>query len=241
MNKIAKAIAVFVAAAMILSAAVLSGCGEKSSDGKKGSVVETQATTKETQSSTDSSDAQNSQQSAEDQTQEATAQNSDTDDDDDSNDNEKHGNITHDEACQIALNNCEYGTTVSIADPSEYNGNDCWHVVVVDTTGKYINCYVSSTFCEVFTDGNDPWGEEKHGNITHDEACEIALNNCEYGTDVTIADPSEYNGTDCWHVVVVDTTGKYIECYVSSTFCEILYANNYEGNEVEQQEEIVID
>lgn len=72
--------------------------------------------------------------------------------------------------------------------------------------------------------------EEKHGNITSEKAAEIALQNCPYGLSVTACEPATYDGEDCWHAVVRNTTGLYVDCYVSSTFC---YTSEATGNEAE--------
>ena len=162
-----KVIAVLAAAVMALSAAaVLSGCGGDSSSKatSSSSAVETTAaaTKAEPAEADDATEAQNDDQQAtgEEQT-EGAEDDVDYTIDENIPDDEKHGNITSDEAAQISLQNLEYGQVVTLVDPAEFGGKDCWHVVVMDTAGKYINCYVSSTMFETIkqNDPDDPYAD----------------------------------------------------------------------------------
>ena len=145
-----------MAAALILTGAVMTGCGEKSDSSATGTTAattaaQTTANAAPGSSSASQSNANSSAQSG--NTDSQTSQSSDSDsqssNSDSGNTAEKHGNITADEAREIALQNCEYGLEVTICDPSSHNGQDCWHVVVRDTVGNYYDCFVSSVFCDV--------------------------------------------------------------------------------------------
>ena len=145
-----------MAAALILTGAVMTGCGENSDSSAAGTTAattaaQTTANAAPGSSSAAQSNANSSAQST--NTDSQTSQSSDSDsqssNSDSGNTAEKHGNITADEAREIALQNCEYGLEVTICDPSSHNGQDCWHVVVRDTVGNYYDCFVSSVFCDV--------------------------------------------------------------------------------------------
>lgn len=145
-----------MAAALILTGAVMTGCGENSDSSAAGTTAattaaQTTANAAPGSSSAAQSNANSSAQSG--NTDSQTSQSSDSDsqssNSDSGNTAEKHGNITADEAREIALQNCEYGLEVTICDPSSHNGQDCWHVVVRDTVGNYYDCFVSSVFCDV--------------------------------------------------------------------------------------------
>lgn len=145
-NKMIKFFALAAAAVMMISsAAVLSGCG---GDNKK---TESSAATTSAASAAESTTAGTdggTQQSSEIDVQDNN-NSSDTDQDE-----EKHGNITAEEAADIALQNCPYGLRVTVCDPSTYDDQDCWRVMVRETSGGYVECYVSSTFCYLI-DSND--------------------------------------------------------------------------------------
>ena len=145
-----------MAAALILTGAVMTGCGENSDSSAAGTTAattaaQTTANAAPGSSSASQSNANSSAQSG--NTDSQTSQSSDSDsqssNSDSGNTAEKHGNITADEAREIALQNCEYGLEVTICDPSSHNGQDCWHVFVRDTVGNYYDCFVSSVFCDV--------------------------------------------------------------------------------------------
>ena len=145
-----------MAAALILTGAVMTGCGENSDSSATGTTAATTAaqTTANAAPGSSSAAQSNANSSAQsNNTDSQTSQSSDSDsqssNSDSGNTAEKHGNITADEAREIALQNCEYGLEVTICDPSSHNGQDCWHVVVVDTVGHYYECFVSSVFCDV--------------------------------------------------------------------------------------------
>ena len=144
------------AAALILTGAVMTGCGENSDSSAAGTTAATTAaqTTANAAPGSSSAAQSNANSSAQsNNTDSQTSQSSDSDsqssNSDSGNTAEKHGNITADEAREIALQNCEYGLEVTICDPSSHNGQDCWHVVVRDTAGNYYDCFVSSVFCDV--------------------------------------------------------------------------------------------
>lgn len=145
-----------MAAALILTGAVMTGCGENSDSSATGTTAATTAaqTTANAAPGSSSAAQSNANSSAQsNNTDSQTSQSSDSDsqssNSDSGNTAEKHGNITADEAREIALQNCEYGLEVTICDPSSHNGQDCWHVVVRDTVGNYYDCFVSSVFCDV--------------------------------------------------------------------------------------------
>jgi len=145
-----------MAAALILTGAVMTGCGENSDSSAAGTTAATTAaqTTANAAPGSSSASQSNANSSAQsNNTDSQTSQSSDSDsqssNSDSGNTAEKHGNITADEAREIALQNCEYGLEVTICDPSSHNGQDCWHVVVRDTVGNYYDCFVSSVFCDV--------------------------------------------------------------------------------------------
>ncbi len=145
-----------MAAALILTGAVMTGCGENSDSSAAGTTAATTAaqTTANAAPGSSSAAQSNANSSAQsNNTDSQTSQSSDSDsqssNSDSGNTAEKHGNITADEAREIALQNCEYGLEVTICDPSSHNGQDCWHVVVRDTVGNYYDCFVSSVFCDV--------------------------------------------------------------------------------------------
>ena len=160
-NRLKKIFAVILAAAMLLSITVImTGCGDDKKDAKKETTLPTaaptaaatEATVALTEAPAQATQPENSTDSNEDavaETVQSTDSTDGSDEDADDSDEEKHGNITQGEAAQIALQNCEYGLEVTLADPAEYDGQDCWHVVVQDTAGRYYDCYVSSIFCEV--------------------------------------------------------------------------------------------
>ena len=177
-NRLEKIFAVILAAAMLLSITViLTGCGDDKKDAKNETTAPTAAPTTantdapaeltEAAEDTQSEDSTNSDEDAAGETVQSTDSDNGNEEGGNASGEEKHGNITQEEASQIALQNCEYGQVVTIADPAEYEGQDCWHVVVQDTAGKYYDCYVSSIFCEVFRAateehdyGYDDGGEE---------------------------------------------------------------------------------
>ena len=145
-----------MAATLILTGAVMTGCGENSDSSATGTTAATTAaqTTANAAPGSSSAAQSNANSSAQsNNTDSQTSQSSDSDsqssNSDSGNTAEKHGNITADEAREIALQNCEYGLEVTICDPSSHNGQDCWHVVVRDTVGNYYDCFVSSVFCDV--------------------------------------------------------------------------------------------
>lgn len=145
-----------MAAALILTGAVMTGCGENSDSSAAGTTAATTAaqTTANAAPGSSSAAQSNANSSAQsNNTDSQTSQSSDSDsqssNSDSGNTAEKHGNITADEAREIALQNCEYGLEVTICDPSSHNGQDCWHVVIRDTVGNYYDCFVSSVFCDV--------------------------------------------------------------------------------------------
>lgn len=155
-----KAFAVLAAAVMMLSTAtVLSGCGSNESSGSESSssavTTTAPAATKATsyssaggnENNAETTAAQSYDQPSTEQDQ-ASTEDGNTDETVESYGEEKHGNITSEEASQIALQNCESGQEVAMVDAAEYNGQDCWHVLVIDTDGKDINCYVSSDMFE---------------------------------------------------------------------------------------------
>ncbi len=160
-NRLKKIFAVILAAAMLLSITVImTGCGDDKKDAKKETTAPTAApTTATTDASvklteavedTQAEDSTYSDEDAAGETVQSTESENGNEEDGDASGEEKHGNITQGEAAQIALQNCEYGQVATMADPADYEGQDCWHVVVQDTAGRYYDCYVSSIFCEVF-------------------------------------------------------------------------------------------
>ncbi|MBU5462747.1 hypothetical protein [Lachnoclostridium sp. MSJ-17] len=143
-------IAAVLAAALMLTGAVMTGCGSKSDSSATTTTAAatTQvATQAATQAAAGSSEAQNSaknQQSS--QSSDADSQSSNSDS---GNTEEKRGNITKEEAGSIALGNVPYGNEITIVESGFYNGEECWVVGVADTTGKIYTCYVTSVICEV--------------------------------------------------------------------------------------------
>ena len=148
--KIISAIAAAILA--ISSAAILTGCGGGSSSktSSSSSAADTTAAPTTTGSAyggengdfteTPNDDPQATGEELSQETQEDV----DYTIDDDIAEDEKHGDITSSQAAQTALQNCGYGMDVTLVEPADYNDEDCWHVVVKDTEGKYINCYVGS-------------------------------------------------------------------------------------------------
>ena len=143
-------IAAVLAAALMLTGAVMTGCGSKSDSSATTTTAAatTQvATQAATQAAAGSSEAQNSaknQQSS--QSSDADSQSSNSDS---GNTEEKRGNITKEEAGSIALGNVPYGNEITVVESGFYNGEECWVVGVADTTGKIYTCYVTSVICEV--------------------------------------------------------------------------------------------
>lgn len=158
MNKKMRILAALAAAVIAISAtAMLSGCGGNKDGDKTATTVPAttaQATTKAAESSAANGDngSGSAAQNNDAQDSQANNQSSNGDSQDNNNGNnevvEKHGNITREEAGQIALSNVPYGQTVTICSPGTYNGQDCWAVGVADTTGRVYEVYVSSIFCE---------------------------------------------------------------------------------------------
>lgn len=154
MNKKMRILAALAAAVIAISAtAMLSGCGGNKDGDKTATTVPAttaQATTKAAESSAANGDNGNGSAAQDNDAQDS--QTSDRDSQDNNNGNnevvEKHGNITREEAGEIALSNVPYGQTVTICTPGTYEGKDCWAVGVADTTGKVYEVYVSSIFCE---------------------------------------------------------------------------------------------
>ena len=168
--KKAKIISVIAAAILALStAAILTGCGGSSSSKTNSSSSAADTTAAATTTGTaygdengDFTETPNDDQQAsgEEQGQES-QEDVDYTIDDDIAEDEKHGDITSSQAAQTALQNCGYGADVTFVEPAEYNDEDCWHVVVKDTDGKYINCYVSSEMFESIPqdDHQDPYAD----------------------------------------------------------------------------------
>ncbi len=158
MNKKMRILAALAAAVIAISAtAMLSGCGGNKDGDKTATTVPAttaQATTKAAESSAANGDngSGSAAQNNDAQDSQANNQSSNGDSQDNNNGNnevvEKHGNITREEAGQIALSNVPYGQTITICTPGTYEGKDCWAVGVADTTGKVYEVYVSSIFCE---------------------------------------------------------------------------------------------
>ena len=149
-------IAAVLAAALMLTGAVMTGCGSKSDSSATTTTAAatTQvATQAATQAAAGSSDAQNSESDAQNSESQQSSQSSNSDSQNsnsDSGDAEvKRGNITKEEAGSIALGNVPYGNEITIVESGFYNGEECWVVGVADTTGKIYTCYVTSVICEV--------------------------------------------------------------------------------------------
>ena len=142
-------IAAVLAAALMLTGAVMTGCGSKSDSSATTTTAAatTQvATQAATQAAAGSSEAQNSANQQSSQSSDADSQSSNSDS---GNTEEKRGNITKEEAGSIALGNVPYGNEITIVESGFYNGEECWVVGVADTTGKIYTCYVTSVICEV--------------------------------------------------------------------------------------------
>lgn len=154
MNKKMRILAALAAAVIAISAtAMLSGCGGNKDGDKTATTVPAttaQATTKPAESSAANGDNGNGSAAQDNDAQDSQASDSDSQDNNNGNNEvvEKHGNITREEAGQIALSNVPYGQTITICTPGTYEGKDCWAVGVADTTGKVYEVYVSSIFCE---------------------------------------------------------------------------------------------
>ncbi|MBR1483263.1 MAG: hypothetical protein IJ598_09900 [Ruminococcus sp.] len=159
MNKKMRILAALAAAVIAISAtAMLSGCGGNKDGDKTATTVPATtalATTKAAESSAANGNNGNGSAAQDSQTSDSDSQDNQTSDSDSQDNNngnnevvEKHGNITRDEAGEIALSNVPYGQTITICTPGTYEGKDCWAVGVADTTGKVYEVYVSSIFCE---------------------------------------------------------------------------------------------
>ena len=154
MNKKMRILAALAAAVIAISAtAMLSGCGGNKDGDKTATTVPAttaQATTKATESSAANGDNGNGSAAQDNDAQDSQTSDSDSQDNNNGNNEvvEKHGNITSEEAGEIALSNVPYGQTITICTPGTYEGKDCWAVGVADTTGKVYEVYVSSIFCE---------------------------------------------------------------------------------------------
>ena len=165
-------IAVLTAAIMASSAAaVLTGCGGSSSQANSSSSAADPTAAASTNAEPTNAGGNDNGYAAEKQSgdQQATGEEQgqgaqedvDYTIDDDIAADEKHGDITSSQAVQIALQNCENGMDVTLVEPAEYSDEDCWHVVVKDTAGKFINCYVSSVIFESIPqdDPQDPYAD----------------------------------------------------------------------------------
>lgn len=154
MNKKMRILAALAAAVIAISAtAMLSGCGGNKDGDKTATTVPAttaQATTKAAESSAANGDNGNGSATQDNDAQDSQASDGDSQDNNNGNNEvvEKHGNITREEAGEIAMSNVPYGQTITICTPGTYEGKDCWAVGVADTTGKVYQVYVSSTFCE---------------------------------------------------------------------------------------------
>ena len=147
-------LAALAAAVIAISAtAMLSGCGGNKDGDKTATTVPAttaQATTKAAESSAANGDNGNGSAVQDNDAQDSQASDGDSRDNNNGNNEvvEKHGNITRDEAGEIAISNVPYGQTITICTPGTYEGKGCWVVGVADTTGKVYEVYVSSIFCE---------------------------------------------------------------------------------------------
>lgn len=154
MNKKMRILAALAAAVIAISAtAMLSGCGGNKDGDKTATTVPAttaQATTKAAESSAANGDNGNGSAVQDNDAQDSQASDGDSQDNNNGNNEvvEKHGNITSEEAGEIAMSNVPYGQTITICTPGTYEGKDCWAVGVADTTGKIYQVYVSSVFCE---------------------------------------------------------------------------------------------
>ena len=154
MNKKMRILAALAAAVIAISAtAMLSGCGGNKDGDKTATTVPAttaQATTKAAESSAANGNNSNSSAAQDNDAQDSQASDSDSQDNNNGNNEvvEKHGNITSEEAGEIAMSNVPYGQTVTAFRPGTFEGKDCWIVGIADTTGKIYQVYVSSVFCE---------------------------------------------------------------------------------------------
>ena len=48
-------------------------------------------------------------------------------------------------------------------------GQDCWHVVVQDTAGRYYDCFVSSIFCEICRSSEEDPDDDNSSKNSVDE------------------------------------------------------------------------
>lgn len=124
-------LAALAAAVIAISAtAMLSGCGGNKDGDKTATTVPAttaQATTKAAESSAANGDNGNGSAAQNNDAQDSQASDGDSQDNNNGNNEvvEKHGNITRDEAGEIAISNVPYGQTITICTPDTYEGKDC--------------------------------------------------------------------------------------------------------------------